>query len=746
MTTGGRSNLTGFLLFPVILKQIVSPNEIIDFHFQSDIGHISQYPDSYLAWKSPNEYQRNSLYCSSENYDPSTQFDKIINVGLNGSEKELQASIKGILDWKKLHAISIKGKNNNTFLAKTYYFDYTYNNRRKLSFITERQGEYEERVDYIQGYESSGGTHSFVFYPYYIIPPKPQSYNPKEYRFRYNELKFPIMYVNAGEDSWGYYNGGTNFLSDYPIFGIRQPSSYYAKAETLTEIEYPTKSKTLFEYQTHTYSEVVSSSFTSVQKESGSAGGLRISGIRQYSSKGVLLQARNYYYSHVKGSGSSGVLKGLPVYELHYYAPGNVQLHVKTMGGFPYSATQQNSSHIGYSCVIEEIIDASYNTTGYIKYKFSNYNEDIWGISHYDEPVYYSTAVGINYMNSFSSKSMERGNLLSEEYYDSNDRLIKSVSNRYTKVSGETDHLVTANQSVVVFYAPLGFLAKIGSLSKTYTYSCKLSSKIVDVYDSANKGTIFTTKQYYAYNKNKLLCTDSIAGSTALDSYVTSYTYPGDIVNAYKNVTGNASLNMYRELVSLNMLNIPVEVIKRKGSNTVSAITDTYKAGTLMPVKDKTYELAVSVPISNFSKISFTNNGALPLLDSRMDVSVTYNLYDRYDNQVEITHRGINYAYCWSYQGQYLTGMYQNATYSQIGNSDLSIDGRPYVAYKGLKDAKYQNYEYAPSVGITAVSNSRGYTLLYQYDPVGRLLNVSEYINSGNSRILKALKYNYTNR
>ncbi|GHV18507.1 hypothetical protein FACS1894169_15230 [Bacteroidia bacterium] len=60
--TTGRAALTGFLLFPVTLKQIVTPNEIIDFHFTEDLWHINKYSDVYLAWKTVNAYDRGSLF------------------------------------------------------------------------------------------------------------------------------------------------------------------------------------------------------------------------------------------------------------------------------------------------------------------------------------------------------------------------------------------------------------------------------------------------------------------------------------------------------------------------------------------------------------------------------------------------------------------------------------------------------------------------------------------------------------
>ena len=739
----GYSALTGFLSFPVTLKQIVTPYETIDFHFIEDLGHIGLYADQYLAWKN-RTHSCGTIY-QTNNSKPADQFHKLIGADYGDTEKELRENVKAKFKWKKLHAISIKGKFNSV-LSKCYYFDYNHQNRRKLALITERAGEYIKLIEYV-------GVH--ILYPIHQIPPKPQGYNLKEYRFKYNNSeRFPSMYVNAGEDSWGYYNGKTTSISAYPSFYIAYPSSLYTKGEVLTEIEYPTKGKTMFEYELHNYSKVVSPSFTSVQNTIGSAGGLRVSRIKTYSSKDVLLQAKQYYYSTEKSSSvSSGILRGLPVNKVTYYASGGAQLQLESMGGFSSTATQQNTPHVGYSSVIEETLDASLNTVGYVRYRFSNYDRDIWNNSHFDEPAYYSMTTGDNYINSFSSKAMERGKLLSEEYYDVSNRLVRSVSYQYTKTPN-TNYMITASQAVIVFY-PLDYaIAKIGSLSRTYIYSYKQAQKIENIYDSSGKGIVYSTKQYYAYNQSKQLRSDSIAGSNGGDSYVTYYTYPGDIIGSYTNVSNNTVLNVYRNMVNRNMLNIPVEIIKRKGNKTISAIVNTYKAGAYYPirdniyepegayslVKDKTYELESTVPVSNLAKLSFTSNSSLPTLDSRMKLATSYNLYDRHNNPTEIIHRGIPYAYQWGYEGLFLASMTENSTLANVNGSNPN----------SATDKRTHYYDYDLSGRLTSVyDNSRRRRLYYKYDSLGRLVEVSEFDTTSGRQgenVLKSFRYNYINK
>ena len=43
--------MTGYLLFPVNLKTIKTPNEILEFNYYNEYGYGDKFVDSYLAWK-----------------------------------------------------------------------------------------------------------------------------------------------------------------------------------------------------------------------------------------------------------------------------------------------------------------------------------------------------------------------------------------------------------------------------------------------------------------------------------------------------------------------------------------------------------------------------------------------------------------------------------------------------------------------------------------------------------------------
>ena len=66
-----------------------------------------------------------------------------------------------------------------------------------------------------------------------------------------------------------------------------------------------------------------------------------------------------------------------------------ISLYLKSKGGFVPSVTNLNTPDVGYSCVIEEAFDKDNKSQCYIVRHYSNYNEDIYGNTHYDELAFY---------------------------------------------------------------------------------------------------------------------------------------------------------------------------------------------------------------------------------------------------------------------------------------------------------------------------------------------------------------------
>lgn len=175
----GRNALTGFLHFPVMLKEIQTPNETATLKYAPAHLEPTHIGDYFLQWNS-GENNGNSSNAIDEVFaqyeNPANQF----HLFLEGSQSE---SARNKFRYHNLHAIEIKS-NLSLYNCKTYYFEYVFNTRKKLSLITERTGAYIEDT-----YWQTGGG---VAYIKYRIPPVPTDYTPKEYRFRYNTTQYPL--------------------------------------------------------------------------------------------------------------------------------------------------------------------------------------------------------------------------------------------------------------------------------------------------------------------------------------------------------------------------------------------------------------------------------------------------------------------------------------------------------------------------------------------------------------------------
>lgn len=132
----GQAGMTGYLIFPATLKTIKTPDETLEFNYYNDYGYSDSFVDSYLAWGRKNVYGRNDIYSLME--DPANQFHLFLGGIDTSSDYTLRETIKSKLSNQILHSIYIKG--NAGCPLKTIYFDYVYNERRKLSLITERPG------------------------------------------------------------------------------------------------------------------------------------------------------------------------------------------------------------------------------------------------------------------------------------------------------------------------------------------------------------------------------------------------------------------------------------------------------------------------------------------------------------------------------------------------------------------------------------------------------------------------------
>lgn len=216
--------------------------------------------------------------------------------------------------------------------------------------------------------------------------------------------------------------------------------------------------------------------------------------------------------------------------------------------------------------------------------------------------------------------------------------------------------------------------------------------------------------------------------------FTTKYFYPGDSqVSGEPNIAG---------LTASNIIHPPL-VVETDQDNKLSETKIQYKNWT-----NGTGSFLAP-------EIIKASKGANPLEDR-----IKYLKYDIYGNPLEVKQEnGMHICYIYGYNNSLPVAKLENIEYNQIPanlitdiqNSTNSITNysEQTVLNKlndlrnstnaNIKKAMITTYTYKPLVGVTSITDPRGYKTTYEYDSFGRLKLVKD--NNGN--ILSENQYNY---
>lgn len=415
----GISGFTGFMVYPVNIKSITTPNETVTFDYQHDYGYANHFDKGVpLYWEK--EIGRHDPYINMTN--PQEQFFMLINAKGQKNAK----SIMKALSSKYLRRMAVSERYGGK--GRSFFFDYEIRQRRLLTTISCREGTPELIVRKVIG----GG----VMYTMTDTPPSQSSQDMPVWRFTYDETPMPVSYVMGRTDSEGYYAGGTHQLTkDIESSQDTDPVLKTALAMTLKSIQWPTGGYTDFKYELNDYSKALAGDHVSVTDATGICGGLRIAEIRNRDRHDTITSVKRYRYTDAYGShNSSGIRREIPVYGVSYSAPvkdhGTVRLDITSAGGFFPCVTGQVSPPVGYSTVIEETLDGHGKSLGHVRSSFSNYGP---GRMNTRAEYCYNMDTSAS-VTPYTSISPEIGKLLKKEYYDSGNNLVKKEEYTYKRV------------------------------------------------------------------------------------------------------------------------------------------------------------------------------------------------------------------------------------------------------------------------------------------------------------------------
>ena len=681
----GRKGFTGFLLFGVNLKSITTDNEVISFDYKRDLeyGKSFNVRMPLLSWKDGNAANRLDYFMGLRG-DLYPQVVQLLNVKGYGDEpNDMQRSVAvgNALVCKYLQRIIITNKDGKPRMS--ICFNYNFNKNAKLASIAFLRGLAGLDKDALKDAETSAEDTVVR-----NIAPK--------YRFSYNtEVTMPREYGFLGTDSWGYYNGQTISISEYPDFQKSISLEKAMKAETLEGITYPTGGKTLFVFERHESSQMVDNiNHDRILPNCELMGGLRIKQITNVDSDGEIANRIRYYYAENKGGESllhgSGISKGRPCNHITYNLDGGISLEMASQGGFFPEVTNLNSPDVGYSCVIEETLDSLDHSLGYVKYRYTNYGTDINGVPHYDEMCLHSYNVeGNSPIVPFTSHSEERGKLLSKEYYSPDGKLMKKENFKY-KLIGDKP-FCSATVDVCFFSASLYnyVYATLGWLTKTHTYSYLPVESTTTEY---NSGIPYVTRKKQIYKEDKMLQCDSILESDG-QWQTSAFQYSKDSPD-------------YKWMVEQHVFS---PIVKKE---------TTYGKGKM--VEEDVYSSCNGIPYIE-RKQAWRHQ---LFVDTKYRVSKV----DYYANPVEISQDGRTSVLVWGGLGQRLIARFDNVTFKQI-NQLLGKDVRtfsremlPKIDYgplfrirRLLPQALSCIYQYGDDLLLQSQTYSNGFTMFFTH-------------------------------
>lgn len=490
-------------------------------------------------------------------------------------------------------------------------------------------------------------------------------------------------------------------------------------------------------------------------------GGNRIAKITDYTKNGEIAMTKKYTYE--KDGISTAIVNYQPIFH-------SIRSSVTSTGGATFVETttafpKGNEPQIVYESVVETKVDGSDQAIGSSEYEFYTGPK---GVTPNTLPPFeprFSTSLKVGNVNHRTDKD-ENGDMVAKqttEYYQTlpspinlkglvvftdDDHFEKSPYIKEVNPSGSAPYFIIeylnnfecfgncvppaywVNPQAAGYefkmdtkYGP--YAARTNYIRGGYGGVSKVRNESV-FRDDQNNETTVSSEEITAYDTDPMTSLYRPRSKTIIDSesdtYTTSFYYPDDL-------PGGAN----DDLVSKNDLAevVKTETIKNPGTEDllVSLRENTYQSlgsnGVVVPVSVKTKKAAYAE-------------------EDRMD----FTFYGNGNLKTATKADGITTVYVWGYDDMYPVAKIENATYAAVEgilgtNFDLGSNGltttQANSLRSGLTTSMVNTYAYDPMVGVTSMTDPKGYTMNYHYDEFNRLKEVKDA--AGN--LVSDYQYNY---
>ncbi len=261
-----------------------------------------------------------------------------------------------------------------------------------------------------------------------------------------------------------------------------------------------------------------------------------------------------------------------------------------------------------------------------------------------------------------------------------------------------------------------------------------------------------TTKYYYDNNYHRLPTRTEVTDSNGKQLTTKTY-YPDDVTSLSSLPGGNLTQAEYDGINSLKRI---------------------YKNQSATPIQVEQYEKEGSTQkLLSTQRTLYKNWGSDKILPEEvltakgsnpLEKRVTYTSYDGFGNPRQVAKAdGTPITYIWGYNHQYPVAKLENTTYSAVSSyvnniesksnldtdhtmGDSGTEGALRQALNSLRtalpsDVMITTYTYDPMIGVTSMTDPRGYTVYYEYDTYNRL----QYVRDAQGKLVSENKYHYKN-
>ena len=487
-------------------------------------------------------------------------------------------------------------------------------------------------------------------------------------------------------------------------------------------------------------------------------GGLRIAKVETDDGNGNI-QTKNYHYATLKNlSLSSGNLTSgnftAKVSQFSMATGGHNQCQTITFSSnsaYPVYGVY----HIGYKSIIEEYgenfseggIINTFQTQrrgfelseGFGTYIQGTPQSNFFGYGRPWEKIVFRKE-GSNYV----TLSKETNVYKYDPYFD---KEIQAYNVRMSKNIGS--NVATSLESRIGQYDISGYKKK-----RQWHY---LEKSIDSIFDEDGLNPVVTTKEYFYDNPDHLQLT-STKTTVSDDASIITRTYYADDVTSTSSLSNDAltpsEKSAIDQLKVKHRISEPIqtEVYKDFDNNGIAGNDE------LISVQRTNYINANNPLPREIQSLKGVYNSTTNSLENR----IVFHDYDAKGNPIEVSKSdGTHIYYVWGYNEKYpiaklehftaadITGVVQNLIDTAVNASNADVDATTEAALSqalaNLQDdpstvkAQVTYYTYDPLIGVTSMTDPRGYTMYYEYDAFNRLQVVKD--TEGN--ILSKNEYHY---